>query len=128
MSANEDNYYESSCFPGGGALGAYEAGTFQQIYKKARKESLDGSLFDIVAGTSIGAINSSVLMGHYLKNKSWEGSDETPFRILGRSYVFIDGRQSISRKFDYSLLLGLYEDVQTRFGRYRKCKEILVHF
>lgn len=64
-------------FQGGGALGAYEAGTYQQIYKKARKESLDGSLFDIVAGTSIGAINSSVLMGHYLKNNSWEGSDET---------------------------------------------------
>jgi NTE family protein len=31
---------------------------------------------DIVAGTSIGAINSSVLVGHYLKNNSWEGSAE----------------------------------------------------
>jgi hypothetical protein len=40
------------------------------------KESTDGRLFDIVAGTSIGAINSSVLVGHYLKNKSWEGSAE----------------------------------------------------
>ena len=67
----------SLVFQGGGALGAYEAGTYQQTYKKARKESLDGSLFDIVAGTSIGAINSSVLMGHYLKNNSWEDSDET---------------------------------------------------
>ena len=64
-------------FQGGGALGAYEVGTYQQIYKKARKESLDGRLFDIIAGTSIGAINSSVLMGHYLKNNSWEGSDDT---------------------------------------------------
>ena len=64
-------------FQGGGALGAYEVGTYQQIYKKARKESLDGQLFDIIAGTSIGAINSSVLMGHYLKNNSWEGSDNT---------------------------------------------------
>jgi NTE family protein len=64
-------------FQGGGALGAYEVGTYQQIYKKVRKESQDGRLFDIVAGTSIGAINSSVLMGHYLKNNSWEGSDDT---------------------------------------------------
>jgi len=37
---------------------------------------LDGRLFDIVAGTSIGAINSSVLIGHYLENNSWDGSDE----------------------------------------------------
>jgi NTE family protein len=34
-------------------------------------------LFDIIAGTSIGAINSAVLMGHYLKNNnSWKGSAE----------------------------------------------------
>jgi NTE family protein len=64
-------------FQGGGALGAHEAGTYQQMYSKVRKESLDDRLFDIVAGTSIGAINSSVLVGHYLKNRSWEGSDET---------------------------------------------------
>jgi predicted acylesterase/phospholipase RssA len=39
---------------------------------------MDGSrLFDIVAGTSIGAINSAVIVGHYLKNNnSWEGSAE----------------------------------------------------
>ena len=43
---------------------------------KARKESPDGRLFDIVAGTSIGAINSTVLVGHYLKNNSWDGSAE----------------------------------------------------
>ena len=77
MSANEVNYMRALVFQGGGALGAYEVGTYQQIYKKARKESLDGRLFDIIAGTSIGAINSSVLMGHYLKNNSWEGSDDT---------------------------------------------------
>jgi NTE family protein len=63
-------------FQGGGALGAYEAGTYQQMYSKVRKESLDDRLFDIVAGTSIGAINSSVLVGHFLKKGSWEGSAE----------------------------------------------------
>ena len=46
------------------------------MYKKVSKESIDGRLFDIVAGTSIGAINSSILVGHYLKNRSWEGSAE----------------------------------------------------
>jgi NTE family protein len=70
------NFQRALVFQGGGALGAYEAGTYQQMYKKVSKESTDGRLFDIVAGTSIGAINSSVLVGHYLKNKSWEGSAE----------------------------------------------------
>jgi predicted acylesterase/phospholipase RssA len=59
-------------------LGAYEAGTYQEIYKQASQQHPDGRLFDIVAGTSIGAINSSVLVGHYLRNgNSWEGSDKT---------------------------------------------------
>jgi NTE family protein len=47
-----------------------------RLYRKVSKECTDGGLFDIVAGTSIGAINSSVLVGHYLKNNSWEGSAE----------------------------------------------------
>lgn len=70
------HFHRALVFQGGGALGAYEAGTYQQVYRKASKESTDGRLFDIVAGTSIGAINSSVLVGHYLKNNSWEGSAE----------------------------------------------------
>lgn len=71
------NFQRSLVFQGGGALGAYEAGTYQQMYRKVSKESIDDRLFDIVAGTSIGAINSSVLVGHYLKNSSWEGSAES---------------------------------------------------
>lgn len=63
-------------FQGGGALGAYEAGTYQQIYKKVSQENADGRLFDIITGTSIGAINSTVLVGHYLRNNSWKGSAE----------------------------------------------------
>jgi predicted acylesterase/phospholipase RssA len=63
---------------GGGALGAYEAGTYQAIYKQATEQRRHDKLFDIIAGTSIGAINSSVLVGHFLKNgNSWEGSDKT---------------------------------------------------
>ena len=46
------------------------------MYRKVSRESDDGNLFDIVAGTSIGAINSNILVGRYLKNRSWEGSAE----------------------------------------------------
>jgi NTE family protein len=76
----KNNCQRALVFQGGGALGAYEAGTYQQIYKKVSQENDaadDSRLFDIVAGTSIGAINSAVLMGHYLKNNnSWRGSAE----------------------------------------------------
>ena len=76
MSEDSSNCQRALVFQGGGALGAYEAGTYQQIYKKISQESTDCRLFDIIAGTSIGAINSTVLVGHYLKNNSWAGSAE----------------------------------------------------
>lgn len=77
MAEEKLNCHRALVLQGGGALGAYEAGTYQQIYKKVSQESTDDRLFDIVAGTSIGAINSAVIVGHYLKNKnSWGGSDE----------------------------------------------------
>jgi NTE family protein len=69
-------------FQGGGALGAYEAGVFKEIYNKVKRNDEEisnkkqNNLFNIVAGTSIGAINAAVLVGHFLKNKSWEGSSE----------------------------------------------------
>ena len=33
-------------------------------------------LFDIIAGTSIGAINAAVLVSHVIENKTWRGSPE----------------------------------------------------
>ena len=78
MLEGRSNCHRALVLQGGGALGAYEAGTYQQIYRKLiREEETDGRLFDIIAGTSIGAINSSVLVGHYMKNNhSWRGSAE----------------------------------------------------
>jgi NTE family protein len=76
LSQENDNCQRTLVFQGGGALGAYEAGTYQHIYRKVSQENPDGRLFDIIAGTSIGAINSSVLVGHYLKYNSWVGSAE----------------------------------------------------
>jgi hypothetical protein len=77
LSEGKNNCQRALVFQGGGALGAYEAGTYQQIYKKVSHENPDGRLFDIIAGTSIGAINSTVLVGYYLKNNSsWKGSAE----------------------------------------------------
>lgn len=78
LSEDKNGCQRALIFQGGGALGAYEAGTYQQIYRIVSRENNDSSrLFDIIAGISIGAINSAVLIGHYLKNKnSWVGSAE----------------------------------------------------
>jgi predicted acylesterase/phospholipase RssA len=66
---------------GGGALGAYQAGVFKSFYEKMKaNQNNDGNdnhhIFDIVAGTSIGAINGAILVSYFLENKRWEGSAE----------------------------------------------------
>ena len=66
---------------GGGALGAFQAGAFKALYEKLTKEDIQNGkkerpLFDIVVGTSIGAINAAVLVSHAIENKTWAGSAE----------------------------------------------------
>ena len=48
---------------GGVAIGVYEAGIFKGLYDRLYKPG--ESLFDIVAGTSIGAINAAILVSHF---------------------------------------------------------------
>jgi predicted acylesterase/phospholipase RssA len=62
---------------GGGSLGAYEVGVLKVLCKKLTEEDkekgeADRLLFDIVAGTSIGAMNGAVLVSQYLQTKRWE--------------------------------------------------------
>ena len=66
---------------GGGSLGAYEAGAYQALYeivtKKDKERGFKGKpVLDIVAGTSIGAINSAVIVSYVMENNTWEGSSE----------------------------------------------------
>jgi predicted acylesterase/phospholipase RssA len=67
---------------GGGALGAYQAGVFKSLYEKMkRNQNNDGNghqhhLFDVIAGTSIGAINGAILVSCFLENNRWEGCAE----------------------------------------------------
>ena len=66
---------------GGGSLGAYEAGVFQALYefvsKRDKERGFEGKpLLDIIAGTSIGAINSAVLVSYVIENNTWDGSAE----------------------------------------------------
>ena len=65
---------------GGGALGAYQAGVFKSLYEKIKgiqdDNEKDVPLFDIIAGTSIGAINGAILVSYFIENKTWDGASE----------------------------------------------------
>jgi NTE family protein len=74
---------------GGGALGAYQAGVLRILCKRLIEEDKkkvdynseydhDGKplLFDIISGTSIGAMNGAVFLSQYLKTGSWETAAE----------------------------------------------------
>jgi predicted acylesterase/phospholipase RssA len=74
---------------GGASLGAYEAGVFKAIYDKITKNNdsnpqKDKHLFDIVAGTSIGAIHGAIIVNYVVQNtrkgksmyESWLGVDQ----------------------------------------------------
>ncbi|MFL6378287.1 MAG: patatin-like phospholipase family protein, partial [Nitrososphaeraceae archaeon] len=75
---------------GGGAVGAYQAGVLKILCKRLIEEDKrkggnnnlihdnggNPLLFDIIAGTSIGAMNGAVLLSQYLKTRSWETAAE----------------------------------------------------
>ncbi|HKI08524.1 MAG TPA: patatin-like phospholipase family protein [Nitrososphaeraceae archaeon] len=66
---------------GGGSLGAYEAGAYKALYKwltdKDEKDEQGARpIFDIVAGTSIGAMNAAVLTSYVVENETYEGSSD----------------------------------------------------
>src|SRR5919107_3399288 len=68
---------------GGGALGAYQAGVFKALCEKIKgtqdnnnDSEKSAPLFDIIAGTSIGAINGAILVSYFLENKTWQVASE----------------------------------------------------
>jgi len=66
---------------GGGSLGAYEVGAYKALYEwlseKDKKEGRKKNpTFDIIAGTSIRAMNAAVLTCYVIENGTYEGSAE----------------------------------------------------
>jgi NTE family protein len=63
-------------FQGSVALGAFEAGVFKKLYQmiKEKDENWENRMFDIIAGTSAGAINAAILTSHVKQKKTWKGS------------------------------------------------------
>jgi hypothetical protein len=79
---NTNNYdtQRALVLQGGGALGAYEVGAVKSLYKVLSKEDETNHrqgrpLFDIITGTSIGAMNAAILVSNVVvKKKNWEDS------------------------------------------------------
>lgn len=64
-------------FQGGGSLGAYEAGVYHVLYHWITPDlHQDENVFDIIAGTSIGAVNASIIINEVLEKKKQEKLDE----------------------------------------------------
>ena len=87
MGSNSNNNKDSSethrvlVLQGGGALGAYEAGVYDVLYFWIKKDQdianppNKHNIFDVIAGTSIGAINAAILVSYVMENHgSWQGS------------------------------------------------------
>jgi NTE family protein len=75
------NVNRALIFQGGGSLGAYEAGAYKAINEDLsayfRTEGRENEpIFHIVSGTSIGAINATLLVSYVKENRTWEGSSE----------------------------------------------------
>src|SRR5262245_26652985 len=63
---------------GGGALGAYEVGVYKVLYHWINERiGQDENIFDVIAGTSAGAINGALLLNHVLVNKKNNPSNST---------------------------------------------------
>ena len=73
MSADKIPRQRALVLQGGGALGAYDVGVFQAIYEKIKATSSndDRALFDVVAGTSSGAMNAAILVSNAVEN-GWD--------------------------------------------------------
>jgi NTE family protein len=87
---------------GGGALGAYESGVLtvlckQLAYEYKGNDNKDGPLFDIVAGTSMGAMNAAVLVSNVVnRNKTWEEAAKE------LENFWIDEKKGLSSTPDFS--------------------------
>jgi predicted acylesterase/phospholipase RssA len=76
---------------GGGTLGAYEVGALKILCRKLIAVDKENGherrlLFDIFAGTSIGAMNSAIFVSQFLETRNWEKAVDKSTNNLLFSY------------------------------------------
>jgi NTE family protein len=116
---------------GGGALGAYEVGVLSVLCDNLSKDEATkkGPLFDIVAGTSIGAMNAAVLISNIVnRNKTWKQA------VQELENFWTDEENGLSSNPDYSKWWWNNESIQNKVSsiddarrKYYSVKEYLAH-
>ncbi len=91
---------------GGGALGAYQAGAIKALCNNLMEQDKkngkhDRLLFDIIAGTSIGAMNGAVLVSKFLQTGSWEYAAKSLIDF------WVDTNKGLASNIDSSKLTSL---------------------
>jgi NTE family protein len=112
---------------GGGALGAYESGVLTVLCKELAHEYREGPLFDIVAATSMGAMNAAVLVSNVVnRKKTWEEAAKE------LENFWIDEEKGLSSTPGFSNLWWEQAKMQKKFSaspeaarRYYSVKEYL---
>ncbi len=87
---------------GGGALGAYEVGVLKVLCKKLLEsggnDTENGPLFDIVAGSSMGAMNAAVLVSNVVnRHKSWKEAVQILEDFWGNQQYGLSSTPDISK-------------------------------
>ena len=93
-------------FQGGGALAAYEVGVYAALYfwikKNTNKNERDRNIFDVITGTSGGAINAALIVSHVMKNINGNDKSKLQDSWIGSIKHLLDFYNHISSDPDYS--------------------------
>jgi len=122
---------------GGGAIGAYEVGVFKVLYHWINNQIReDENIFDVIAGTSAGAINGALLLNYVLANKRnnpsistkqcWAGSPKMLWNFWEESSTETTIDNPLFEnwwKMTYGMLPGAASSESAR--RYYSTKELL---
>jgi len=127
-----NDFQRALVFQGGGSLGAYEAGAYKAFYELASERDKnigrkDKPLFDIVAGTSIGAMNASILVSYVKEKKTWRGSAErlTEFWEHLATESVVDKMPGFTQWWDYSHSLNNIVATSESARRYYNTKQFI---
>ena len=127
-----NDFQRALVFQGGGSLGAYEAGAYKAFYEltSERDKNIgrkDKPLFDIVAGTSIGAMNASVLVSYVKEKKTWRGSAENLIEFWEHlsTESIVDKVPGFTQWWDYSHDLNNVIATSESARRYYNTKQFI---
>jgi NTE family protein len=104
-SIRTDDLQTALVLQGGGALAAYEAGVYAALYfwiRNGQRSQENKNIFDVIAGTSGGAINGSIIVSHVLKKRKRQNVSSSSSCWKGSVRKLLDFWQHLSSSPDIS--------------------------